>query len=252
MRSMHAASRSRRSGCRPPSLRLVRSPLPSTQLQARKLVKTQPWTSAPQRRPSRSERANSSFSLKQKDVELEDRGRLLFKTKNAIEALQMELGRAREEEKHTRETVQRAYDEQTSKLSQLEAQLQNCEFDLGQKNKQVLEMQRNNSALEGRITQLLGELDRAPCKPGRCRAHSRGAHERGPREGGADVSPCKRLCSRAASTSRRRATRWTAASARSTRRMRSSRSLSKRADAWSTSVRALENDMEKLKQKGCR
>ena len=101
------------------------------------------------------------FQLKQKDVELEDRGRLLFKTKNAIEALQMELGRAREEEKHTRETVQRAYDEQTSKLSQLEAQLQNCEFDLGQKNKQVLEMQRNNSALEGRITQLLGELDRA-------------------------------------------------------------------------------------------
>ena len=46
------------------------------------------------------------FQLKQKDVELEDRGRLLFKTKNAIEALQMELGRAREEEKQRRKEQQ--------------------------------------------------------------------------------------------------------------------------------------------------
>lgn len=101
------------------------------------------------------------YQLKQKDVELEDRGRLLFKTKNAIEALQQELGRAREEERHTRETVQRAYDEQASKLGQLESQLQNCEFDLAQKNKQVLDMQRSNSALESRISQLLAEIDRA-------------------------------------------------------------------------------------------
>ncbi|KAK9815831.1 hypothetical protein WJX72_010467 [[Myrmecia] bisecta] len=99
--------------------------------------------------------------LKQKDAELEERGKLLYKTKVAIEQLQQELAASRREEETIKEEARKAYEDQAAQLRAVQQQLHLTEDELTVRNQELSRYAADSQATQGRLTELEEELETA-------------------------------------------------------------------------------------------
>ncbi|DBA84102.1 hypothetical protein WJX77_003908 [Trebouxia sp. C0004] len=97
--------------------------------------------------------------LRQRDVDLEERGRLLLKTKVAIEQLQQELSASRKEEEVFKDEARKAYEEQLGQARAIQAQLQLCEEELEARTQDLTRYAADNRNLQLHSAELEAELD---------------------------------------------------------------------------------------------
>eukprot|EP00884_Botryococcus_braunii_P010645 jgi/Botrbrau1/19582/Bobra.0035s0065.1 len=116
--------------------------------------------------------------LKQKDAELEDRGKLLYKTKLAIEQLQQELAASRRDEETYRLEARKVQEDQTTRIRDLEKQLRGCQDELEARatelaqssadtqtrQARIRDLEESKRAAEGRAQQLVSDLEDAQQK----------------------------------------------------------------------------------------
>ncbi|KAL0041863.1 hypothetical protein WJX79_007162 [Trebouxia sp. C0005] len=97
--------------------------------------------------------------LRQRDADLEERGRLLLKTKVAIEQLQQELSASRKEEEVFKDEARKAYEEQLGQARAIQAQLQLCEEELEARTQDLTRYAAENRNLQLHSAELEAELD---------------------------------------------------------------------------------------------
>ncbi|BDA48736.1 hypothetical protein COCOBI_12-4180 [Coccomyxa sp. Obi] len=86
--------------------------------------------------------------LKQRDAELEERGKLLYRTKAAIEQLQQELAASREEQEIIKAEARQAYEDQVALVRMAQSQVEACEDELAARTAEIEALQERIAELE--------------------------------------------------------------------------------------------------------
>ncbi|KAK9917746.1 hypothetical protein WJX75_007750 [Coccomyxa subellipsoidea] len=86
--------------------------------------------------------------LRQRDAELEERGKLLYRTKAAIEQLQQELAASREKQEVIKAEARQAYEDQVALVRMAQSQVEACEDELAARNAEIEALQESIAQLE--------------------------------------------------------------------------------------------------------
>ncbi|KAK3267282.1 hypothetical protein CYMTET_24148 [Cymbomonas tetramitiformis] len=96
--------------------------------------------------------------LRQKSAELEERGRLLYKTKAAIEGLQQELAKAHSEEEKFKEQARTAFQEQAERVAELEENVEKLEEELASKDGEIVKRGTETTKQQADISRFEREI----------------------------------------------------------------------------------------------